>query len=212
MPKKDQCLLCTKFKRANGDEKDKLQKDYYKHIQRKETCNREKQNDKQRDEKETDFLTVSFDLRAILQIPSTDVGLLYYTRKLTVNNLTIYEIALANEAYCFVWNEVHGKKGSAEIGTILHHYLTTCVPKEIKEVSLFSDTCGGQNRNQYIAAILLWIMMQDTHLDIIEHKFLESVHSYMEADSMHSAIETSKKNCDIYCMSDLINVFKLARS
>lgn len=157
-------------------------------------------------------MSISFDLQAILQIPNTNVGLFYYTRKLTLYNLTIYENALPNEAYCFTWSEVHGKKGSSEIGSILYHYLTYCLPKEIK-VSMFSDTCGGQNRNQYVASVLLWLVMQeDTHLDIIEHKFLESGHSYMEADSMHSAIETAKKNNDIYCMSDWINVFKRARA
>lgn len=34
----------------------------------------------------------------------------------------------------------------------------------------------------------------------------------MEVDSMHSAIEKAKKNCEIYTMNDLLNVFKLARS
>lgn len=28
----------------------------------------------------------------------------------------------------------------------------------------------------------------------------------MEADSMHSAVETAKKHCDIYCMPDWMNV------
>ncbi|CAK1588598.1 unnamed protein product [Parnassius mnemosyne] len=212
VPKKDQCLLCTKYNRANADEKTNLAQNYEDHIKRKQACNTEKAKDKERAEKELNFLSATFDLQAILQIPSTKVGLLYYTRKLTVYNLTLYESALPNEAYCFVWTEVHGKKGSSEVGTILAHYLTNCIPENVTEVSLFSDTCGGQNRNQFIAALLLWVINQSKQLQIIEHKFLESGHSYMEADSMHSSIESAKKHRDVYCLSDWINIFKDARS
>ncbi|KAH9630407.1 hypothetical protein HF086_009556 [Spodoptera exigua] len=212
MPKKDQCLLCTMYNRANPEEKNKIQEEYQTHIVRKQTCNQEKDKDKKRAEEETNLLSATFDLQAILQLPCTDVGLLYYTRKLTLYNLTLYESAPPNEAYCFVWSEINGKKGSSEIGSILCHYLMKCVPEEVTEVSLFSDTCGGQNRNQFVAAILLWVIQNSNHLQIIEHKFLESGHSYMEADSMHSAIESAKKNVDLFCMTDWINIFKRARS
>lgn len=116
-----------------------------------------KKKDKKRAEEEKNFLSATFDLQAIFQLPCTDVGLLYYTRKLTLNNLTLYESAPPNEAYCFVWSETNGKKGSSEIGTILCHYLIT-------EVSLFSEKCGGQNRNQFVAAILLWVIQNSNHL------------------------------------------------
>lgn len=212
MPIKDQCLLCTRYNRANPEEQNKIQGEYQKHIDRKQICNQERDKDKKRAEEEKNFLSATFDLQAIFQLPCTDVGLLYYTRKLTLYNLTLYESAPPNEAYCFVWSETNGKKGSSEIGTILCHYLMKCVPEEVTEVSLFSDTCGGQNRNQFVAAILLWVIQNSNHLKIIEHKFLESGHSYMEADSMHSAIESAKKNVDLFCMTDWINIFKRARS
>ncbi|CAG5053635.1 unnamed protein product [Parnassius apollo] len=212
VPKKDQCLVCPKYNRANADEKANLIQNYEDHIERKRACYAEKAKDKERAEKEPNFLSATFDLQAILQNPSTEVGLLYYTRKLTVYNLTLYESALPNEAYCFVWTEVHGKKGSSEVGTILAHYLTNCIPENVTEVSLFSDTCGGQNRNQFIAALLLRVINQSKQLQIIEHKFLESGHSYMEADSMHSSIEYAKKHRVVYCLSDWINIYKDARS
>lgn len=211
-PKKDQCLICTKYARYDAKDNTELEKQFAEHIARKEACNKEKENDKIKAGDNKDFLSASFDLQAILQIPSGDIGLLYYTRKLTVYNLTVYESALPNHAYCFTWSEVNGKKGSAEIGTILYHYLSNCIPNSVTEVSLFSDTCGGQNRNKNVAAILLWAVQKIENLQIIEQKFLESGHSHMEADSMHSAIETEQKYTDIYSMPDWINVFKKARS
>lgn len=150
-------------------------------------------------------------MQAVLQIPACDVGLLYYSRKLCVYNLTIYEAPLPNNAYCFTWSEVHGKKGSSEIGTIILHYLTNCVPSTITEITLFSDTCGGQTRNQFVAALLLWAVQKIDHLKVIEQKFLESGHTQMEADSMHSSIESAKKNASVFSMVDWISIFKRAR-
>ena len=48
-----------------------------------------------------------------------------------------------------------------------------------------------QNRNQHVAALFLYLV-QVTNLDVIEHKFLESGHIFMEVDSMHSAIGSAK--------------------
>lgn len=211
-PKKDQCLICMRYARGDLKNKPDLELNYQEHVQRKEASMAEKAKDKERANDEKEFVSASFDLQSILQIPSGDVGLLYYTRKLTVYNLTVYESALPNNAYCFTWSEINGKKGSNEIGTILFYYLSECLPHYVTEVSMFSDTCGGQNRNKNVAAILLWAVQKIENINIIEQKFLESGHSYMEADSMHSSIETAQKNTAIYSMSDWINVFKRARS
>lgn len=50
------------------------------------------------------------------------------------------------------------------------------------------------------------------HFDVIEHKFLESGHSKMEADSMHSAIEVSQQNVPVFSMRDWLAIFAMARS
>lgn len=91
------------------------------------------------------------------------------------------------------------------------HYLSD-IPDHIDEVSLFSDTCGGQNRNQYVAAVLFWAVHKIDHLKLIEHKFLESGHSHMEVDSMHSSIESAQKHSNIYSITEWLNIFRRARS
>ena len=58
-----------------------------------------------------------------------------------------------------------------------------------KEVVMFSDTCGGQNYNRFIAALLLWIIRNHTTLESIDYIFMVQGHSDIEVDSMHSAIE-----------------------
>lgn len=153
----------------------------------------------------------TFDLQGVLQLPSSDVSPMYYSRKLCTYNLTIYEMAPPNNAFCYVWTETNGKRGSLEIGTCLYKYIEQ-LPKDVTEISLFSDTCSGQNRNQNISVLLLYLVQINPNVQVIEQKFLESGHSYMEVDSMHSSIETAKKNVPVYTIHDWMTIFRMART
>lgn len=103
---------------------------------------------------------------------------IYYKRKLSVYNFTVYDSR--DEGFCYVWDECNGLKGSSEIGTGLITYMTN-LPKEIKHVTTFSDTCGGQNRNQFIASAMMYVV-NNTHIETVDLKFMEPGHSYLEAD------------------------------
>jgi len=76
---------------------------------------------------------------------------------------------------------------------------------------MFSDTRGGQNRNQNIAAVLFYAVQSIDHINGVEQKFLEQGHTYMECDSMHSSIEFAKRNTDVFCVSAWKSVFEVAR-
>lgn len=210
-PKKDLCVVCSKYKKAES--KQELEQEYQKHIQRKMTCQAAKDADKVRANTDDTFMSLTMDLQAVLQIPRGGESVLYYMRKLVIYNFTIYEARRPNNAYCLCWSELNGKKGSSEIGTCLLYYLSHEMPKTVTEVSIFSDTCSGQNRNQYISALLLWAVHKIDHLQIIEQKFLESGHTHMEVDSMHAAIENAAKRVtSINSVSDWKNIFKQARN
>lgn len=209
-PKKDQCSICTNYKKAVDVKKLALEEEYKEHQKLKIDSYNCKSEDKERCSNDPKFMSATFYLQSVLQIPCSEVSQLYYSRKLSAYNLTVYEAAKPNKAYCFAWTEVNGQRGSCEIGTSLLNWFMT-LPSIIEEVSLFSDTCSGQNRNQFMAALFMYIV-QKFHFKIIEHKFMEKGHSHMECDSMHSAIESSKKHVQIYIMQDWLNVFQLARS
>ncbi|CAC5378891.1 unnamed protein product [Mytilus coruscus] len=81
----------------------------------------------------------------------------------------------------------------------------------LKEITFYSDTCGGQNRNQYVASAMLYALNQHKSIEIINHKFFERGHSEMEADSIHSAVERAKKNTQIYHPSQWDTVVSMAR-
>ena len=58
----------------------------------------------------------------------------------------------------------------------------------MKHVILYSDTWSGQSRNQFVEALHHAVLTMDK-IEIIDQKFLESGHSQMDFDAMHSTIE-----------------------
>lgn len=105
-------------------------------------------------------------------------------------------ITVENYAFCFLWTELNGQEGSSEIGTALPKWIEQ-LPVNITNISLFSDTCSGQNRNQYTAALFLYIVTH-SKIDDITHNFMESEHSYMEVDRV------SKKNVPVYTIHEYL--------
>lgn len=164
--KKDQCAVCDKYKRGLLIEQKHLE-----HLKRRDEANAAKNNDKERATTDKTFLIVTFDLQSVLHIPLSEVSQMYYSMKLCAYNLIIYTAAPPNDAYCYALSELDGQKGSCKIGTALLKWIKQ-IPTNVKELSVFSDTCGGQNRNQYVAALFLFAV-QNTHLNVIQHNFLE---------------------------------------
>ena len=75
---------------------------------------------------------------------------------------------------------------------------------------MYSDTCSGQNRNQYFSAMRL-SAIQTYPVETIDHTYMESDNSQTECDSAHSAIESALRNKDLYCPTDIFQNVALAR-
>lgn len=82
--------------------------------------------------------------------------------------------------------------------------------ENVTDVILYSDCCGGQNRNRYIAALLFYAIRK-FNLNTITIKYLESGHTQMEADCMHSTIERAKRNISIYSPEEWPTILRLSR-
>lgn len=67
----------------------------------------------------------------------------------------------------------------------------------MSHVTLYSDTCGGQNKNTHLVAMLMAVLKNHPTLKIIDHKFLLAGHTRMECDSDHALIEKKKKNSNV---------------
>ncbi|KAK5647974.1 hypothetical protein RI129_002866 [Pyrocoelia pectoralis] len=135
------------------------------------------------------------DMEKILVTPSLQIGKLYYTQKLKTFNFTVFNLG-TSEVNNFMWHEGVGTKGSSEIATCLWKSLSSLKP-EVKEVTFYADTASGQNRNSINAAMFLRAVTI-LPLTIINQKFMESGHSEMECDSVHSCIENRGNKVDVF--------------
>ena len=104
---------------------------------------------KTRGKEDSGLLVFNFNLEAVLYTPCDKVTTVYYMRKLCTYNLAAFNL-VTKTGQCYIWDESEGKRRSNAIGTKIHHY-----PEQFhgKEVVIFSDTCGGQNCNQYCCVV-----------------------------------------------------------
>lgn len=82
-----------------------------------------------------------------------------------------------------MWDETKGRQVVNEIGSALLDYLCN-LPSPVKHVATISDTCSGRNRNVYVASAMLFAVQNSKTLQTIDLKFMESVHSYLEAGTI----------------------------
>ena len=184
-PKKDQCKICVKYARSNPEEKAKLEALQQFHISNNKKVMNLKLTYKMRGKEDSGLLVFNFNLKAVLYTPCDKVSTIYYMRKLCKYNPTAFNL-VTKTGQCFIWDESEAKRRSTEIGATIHRFLEQF---DDEEVVMFSDTRGGQNRNQYKAALLLYIVQNHSTIKSIKYIFMVQGHSHMEVDSMHSATE-----------------------
>ena len=109
-----------------------------------------------------------------------------------------------------MWDESKAKRGSIEIVTCLYDYFKLNHDKNHFMMNL--DTCPGQNRNQFVAAMCLYAVRYLLHVLSIDHMFMVSGHSEMEVDSMHSMTERKSENLRVFSPTEWEIVVALASS
>ena len=90
-PKKDQCSQCGRY-RLLTDQTDKEEINQKTHLDKKDRARMEKANDKSLSKKDPNYRVITFDLQQVLYTPCTQVSDMYYSRKLCVYDVTVYEL------------------------------------------------------------------------------------------------------------------------
>ena len=67
------------------------------------------------------------------------------------------------------------------------------MPDTVEHVIAYSDSCSGQNKNNYVLSMFLTEMQNHPHIKTIDHKFLVPGNTHMECDSDHAVVEKAKK-------------------
>ena len=197
-PRKDLCEKCKKYNDANDDQKELLKDDYMRHTEEKNQGRLHKSIAVQESQKEdSEVLVLDFDLQAVLYTPKTGGKPLFYKRKLSSYNLTIYDCT-NKQGYCNFWPEFEGERGSVNIATCLYKHILKFhlenAPK--KHIVLFCDSCGGQNKNSQVATMLCYLT-QNHNIQYVDMRFFEPGHSDLNSDNMHSVIANISKHSTI---------------
>ena len=146
------------------------------------------------------------DLQQTQLCPKLAVGSAYYKRKLSLHNFCVHDLPF-QESYMYVWEENTASRGSVEIFSCLRKWLEDNVfttPNYPRNLRIFADNCGGQNKNINLTLALL----REIHLknfERIELCYLVPGHSYMACDRSFGHVaknleaQTSIMSPDIYC-------------
>lgn len=157
-------------------------------------------------------IVLVFDLEKVFETPKLSTNSAYYKRYLSTYNLCIHD-ETHNRSYMYIWHEGIASRGPGEISSCLLYHFTHFLPKECHHLILYSDSCGGQNRNIKMSVILSHFLENSQHLQSITQHFFRSGHSYNVCDRKFGLIEKKRKQVtNIYVPSqwkDLIASAKI---
>ncbi|KAE8883479.1 hypothetical protein PF010_g13280 [Phytophthora fragariae] len=95
---------------------------------------------------------------------------------LSLVNVRMFGIYYANKEiqYNYVYDESTAGKGTDEVNSMLHHFIKKIVlPNGHRQLTIYADNCGGQNKNNYVLKMLLAVA-QMGDLERVELKFFEN--------------------------------------
>lgn len=198
-PHKDTCAKCDDFKIKvecceDPQKKQELETSKQLHIRKAELARQKLHQAKEDSTKDdTKVYALTFDLQKALPFPTLTCSVAYYKRNMYVYNVGCHELS-SGSAYMYAWDETVASRGSQEIASCLVEHLSNSVTENIDHVIMFSDSCGGQNRNIKFALACMHFLQQDgTHIKTIDHKFMTSGHSFLPNDADFGVIETFSK-------------------
>lgn len=123
----------------------------------------------------------------------------FYSRQVWLYNLTfVINCEKQNPESCFLytWLETESGKGPNEVASALINFLEMIDEQLLTQenpptiVNLFSDSCSGQNKNQFVMiALLHFINYKAKMIKEINHYFPIRGHSYMPPDQVFGRIE-----------------------
>lgn len=119
-------------------------------------------------------------------------------KKLSVaeNNRKVIAYFYSVSAYMYVWSENVAGRGAQDIASCIRKHLLNYLPDPIEHLTLYSDSCRGQNRNIKMTHMLKHYLAS-SEIDLIEQKFFLSGHSYNSCDRNFGLIEKERRKHEI---------------
>ncbi|KAJ8872008.1 hypothetical protein PR048_028348 [Dryococelus australis] len=114
-----------------------------------------------------------FDLQQCLPTPCLIKSVVFYYRQLRTFTLTMYD-STNSRTRCYMCHEAEDARGGNKIATCIYKQLVS-LPPDVEHVILYSDTCGGQNKNSHVSAMFLTAIQNIQHLKTVDHKFMNTL-------------------------------------
>lgn len=95
----------------------------------------------------------------------------------------------------YLYHEGIAKKSPNEVCSFVWHYLQNNIPKTAKKLYVFSDGCGGQNRNHTVVRFLHSLVSEGQYEKIYQY-FPVRGHSFLPCDSTFGVIKRFLKRYD----------------
>lgn len=107
--------------------------------------------------------------------------------------------------------EAEAGRGSQQVGScILKHVRERLGNDDVKNLILWSDSCGGQNRNIKLTLMLKALLVDHPTLQTIRLRFLESGHSFLPNDTDFGRIECALKyHQRLYTPEDYMRIIQI---
>jgi len=203
MPKKDRCDRCELYANDTAcDEK------YQAHILDKTHSKTERNKNR----KSPNTATICVDLQNVITLPKAEIKDFFYKRKLNVYNLTAH-FSVDKHVYNAIWCEATAGRGANEIASALCSILQAVKSghPDIKEYTLWSESCVPQNRNS-VMTYALKRFMSNHGIDRITQKLCCPGHSNIQkVDNVHSHIEKVLKTKEVFSPVSLVRALKTVR-
>ena len=151
-PKTDTCSTCEKLKNelvsSNESNQSMVRKAQKEHLQSAELFYKSLHLTTCVAKQDDSVLTLTFDFQQNLPLPHIPVGEIFYMQQLWMYVFGIHNCS-NNHAKMYCWPECLAKRGSDDVVSCLHHFLSG-VPEGVTSLFLFSDGCSGQNKNSNV--------------------------------------------------------------
>ena len=154
--------------------------------------------------------TLTFDFQQNLPLPSIPVGEVFYMHQLWLYVFGIHDCG-KNDASMYCWPETISRRGSDEVISCLIHFISN-FPSEVTTLNLYSDGCGGQNKNANVVNFL-FTLVRIGKFQPISHHFPVRGHSFLPNDRDFGVTEKKKKSIErVYSPEGWHSVISSART
>lgn len=201
-PKTDVCDYC--FENENNEHQDES---FIQHIKDKDNYLKLKHEML----REENVLCCEFDFAQNLPMPKLPVSDQFYKRLLWLYVFNVHIYGSNKRSYMFPCIEGFYKKGS----NLVCNYLLNAISEELKldhygKIYLFSDACGGQNRNYNV---LTFLSLLSNHFQVeVHHVYPIRGHSYCQCDRNFGVYGQKKKRIEKFETADeYIEMIKTSR-